>query len=129
MKLTPVQGDGDWRKHLEGKIYQSHIRSYTTDTGDYGDYALFLLDGGVEDDTRILASLTISKRSKLGKIIKMLYPDYDFESEFDLDVLIGLPVAVTFEHTQREDGSWSEKASIIAAGDKDPKDYDDEAPF
>lgn len=128
MKLAP--NTGDYRKHQQGKVYQTHIRSYTHDEGDYGPYVLLNLDGGVEDGTSILASATLSKRSKLGGIVAMLYPTYNFEDEFDLDLLIGQPVAVTFTHEQRDDGGWGERATIVAAGDKDPVDFPDtDAPF
>lgn len=128
MKLKPSVGD--FRHHQEGKIYQGWIRSYETGEGSFGPYLLWLLQGPeIEEDTRLLTSTNLSERSKLGKWIRKLYPDYAFSEELDLDLLIGMPVAVTFEHYQQDDGTWSEKGEIVAKGDLEPRDYSDEAPF
>lgn len=128
MKLQP--STGDFRRHKEGHLYQGWLRNYETRAGEYGDFLLWLLDGeDIEPDTRLMTSTSLSERSKLGKWVKKIFPDYDFESELDLDLLIGQPVAIMFEHIKQDDGSWNERGDVVAKGTLEPKDYSDEAPF
>ena len=129
MKLSPTSGD--FRKHDPATVYQAHIRSYEVRDGDYGQFILWLIDGpDISDDTKLMTSAAISKRSKLGQWYKTLYPTYAFDTEVDLDTLIGVPISVMFDQVERDDGGWDEKGKIIAAGTLPAKDYpDDEAPF
>jgi len=122
MKLTPTTGD--FRRHDAGTIYQAHIRAYEVRDGDYGQYILWLCEGPeLADDTKLMTSAAISKRSKLGQWYKLLYPTYAFDTEVDLDTLIGVPVAVMFDQTERDDGGWDEKGKIVAQGTLPIRDY------
>ena len=122
---------GDYRQHDEGKIYQAYIKAYEFGTGDFGDYIRWDIVGKeIADDTAVLSSMSLSVKTKLGGWVKAIFPSYDFVSEFDLDTLIGMPVAVTFEHTEKPDGGFSETGNIVAKGDGEPRDFASEtAPF
>ena len=129
--LTPFSGD--YREHTEGVIYQANIRSYEQRDGDFGQFILWAIEGDeIADGTQLMTSAVLSKKSKLGGWLKALYPAYDFTTDFDLDTLVGLPVAVVFDHAQGPDGGWSEKGRVVAKGTSETKDYTpdaSEAPF
>ena len=122
MELVPFSGD--YREHEEGVIYQAHIRSYECRDGDFGNFLLWAIEGPeIADQTQLMTSAVLSKKSKLGGWIKSLYPTYDFADPFDLDTLIGLPVAVVFDHSQTTEGGWQEKGRIVAKGTGTAIDY------
>ena len=113
--LTPFSGD--YREHTEGVIYQANIRGYETRDGDYGRFILWSIEGPeIADNTQLMTSAILSKKSKLGGWLKFIYPDYDYTSDLDLDTLIGMPISVVFDHEERSDGGWDEKGRVVAKG-------------
>ena len=133
MKITP--NTGDYRKHEQGKLYQANIVWQESQEVDYGLMLLWTIKGPeIEPDTKLVSSTTLSKKSKLGKWVQMIFPDYDFDEQFDTDLLLGQPVVVSFEHTETDGGGWNEKGAIVGRGElpklEIAKDFGpDEAPF
>jgi hypothetical protein len=133
MKLTP--NIGDYRRHKAGQPYEANIVWQEIQDGDYGLMILWTLKGPeIEPDTKLVSSTTLSKKSKLGKWVQLIFPDYDFSDTFDTDLLLGQPVLVTFEHTETDGGGWNEKGSVVARGslpkiDIATEQHPDEAPF
>ncbi len=131
MELKPFTGD--YREHTAGQLYDAYIRSYEAKEGDHGTYILWRLSGDeIADDTALVSSAALSKKSKLGGWVQLIYPGYDFADTFDADTLIGKSIKVMFAHSEVEGGGWNEKGNIVAKGTQEDKDWGpglDSAPF
>lgn len=135
MKLTPQIAD-DWRRHEEGTLYNGHIVRLEEGDGDFGPFLRLEIAGEVEDGTTLMASIPqsgkLTKRSKLGKWVALLFRDFDFAGteDFDTDDLLGQPVVVSFEHDKTDDGGWKERGTIVARGKGKALEIEDPtAPF